>query len=103
MAIWRTRWLVSSVDVYETILRMVERYGFGLALATAVLWFARIDIILPMVDAHRTFLREMASTQREISTALQEQTRLLYVLQDAKDKRSYTVSSPLVPEPAQKN
>ena len=44
---------MSSVDVYETALRMIERYGFGLVLATAILWFVRTDLVLPMVYAHR--------------------------------------------------
>jgi hypothetical protein len=69
------------VDVYETALRMIERYGFGLVLATAILWFVRTDLVLPMVDAHRSFLKEMAATQRDISQAIQEQTRLLYAIQ----------------------
>lgn len=69
---------MSSVDVYETALRVLERYGFGFVLCTAVLWFARTDIILPMVDAHQEFLHEIAITQREITTAVREQTRLLH-------------------------
>lgn len=74
-------WFVSSMDVYEAFLRALERYGFGIMLATAVLWFVRTDLVLPMVDAHRAFLHEMATTQRDISRAIQEQTRLLYALQ----------------------
>ena len=72
---------MSSVEVYETALRMLERYGFGLILATAVLWFVRTDLVLPMVEAHQAFLKEMSETQREISTAIREQTQLLYALQ----------------------
>ena len=72
---------MSSVDVYETALRMVERYGFGLVLATATLWFVRVDLVLPMVEAHQQFLKEMATTQHEISRAVNEQTKLLYALQ----------------------
>ncbi len=72
---------MSSVEVYETALRMVERYGFGLVLASLVLWFVRVDIVLPMVEAHQAFLREMSLTQRDIAEAVHEQTRLLYALQ----------------------
>lgn len=74
-------WIVSSMDVYEAFLRAMERYGFGIVLATAILWFVRTDIVLPMVQAHREFLHEMSHTQHEISRAIQEQTRLLYALQ----------------------
>jgi hypothetical protein len=72
---------VSSVEVYETALRMLERYGFGLVLASLVLWFVRVDIVLPMVEAHQAFLKEMSQTQRDIAQAVHEQTRLLYALQ----------------------
>lgn len=72
---------MSSIDVYEAFLRALERYGFGIMLATAVLWFVRTDLVLPMVHAHEQFLQEMAHTQREITQAIQEQTRLLYRLQ----------------------
>ena len=82
---------MSSVDVYEAGLRMLERYGFGLVLATAILWFVRTDLVLPMVDAHKSFLREMAATQHDIARSIQEQTRLLYVIRDGRDKM-YTTS-----------
>ena len=72
---------MSSVDVYETALRMIERYGFGIVLATAILWFVRTDLVIPMVEAHREFLREMSSTQKDIGKAIREQTQLLYALQ----------------------
>lgn len=72
---------MSSIDVYETALRMLERYGFGLVLASAILWFVRTDLVLPMVAAHQEFLREMSTTQRDISAAIHEQTRLLYAMQ----------------------
>lgn len=82
---------VSSVEVYETALRMLERYGFGLVLASLVLWFVRVDIVIPMVEAHSQFLKEMAVTQRDIAQAVHEQTRLLYALQGGKEK-AYTTS-----------
>lgn len=80
------------MDVYETALRMVERYGFGLILATLVLWFVRTDLVLPMVEAHREFLHEMAHTQRDIADAVHEQTKLLYALQPRPEK-AYTVKA----------
>lgn len=79
---------MGSEQVYDVILRAVERYGFGLILATAVLWFVRVDLVLPMVEAHKQFLQELSASQREIAGAMQEQTRLLYAVQAqvAKDK-----------------
>lgn len=83
---------MSSIDVYEAALRMLERYGFGLMLATMILWFVRTDIVLPMVESHQTFLKEMASTQHEISRAISDQTRLLYAMR-AGTETTYTTST----------
>lgn len=91
---------MSSVEVYETALRMLERYGFGLILATAVLWFVRIDLVVPMVDAHRSFLSEMAETQRGIARSIAEQTRLLYVLMDERRSELTKASTGLSAEQA---
>lgn len=65
----------------DTMLSILREYGFVTLLSCALLYVGRQDIILPMVDAHRTFLKELAETQREISRAVSEQTRLLYALQ----------------------
>jgi len=65
----------------DTLLSLLKDYGFATVLACALLFVGRQDIILPMVEAHREFLREVAATQKEISAAISEQTRLLYALQ----------------------
>jgi hypothetical protein len=54
-----------------------------------------------MVDAHKSFLREMAATQHDIARSIQEQTRLLYVIRDGRDKM-YTTSV-VEPEDEPKN
>jgi len=64
----------------DTLLGIMREYGFATVLACALLYVGRQDIILPMVDAHRTFLKDIAETQREISRAIGEQTRLLYAM-----------------------
>ena len=64
----------------DTFFGIMRDYGFATVLACALLYVGRQDIILPMVDAHRTFLRDIAETQREISRAIGEQTRLLYAM-----------------------
>ena len=38
-------------------------------------------IAAPLVEEHRTFVKSLSETQREISQAIGEQTRLLYALQ----------------------
>lgn len=61
--------------------KIIERWGFPVMAAVALMWFVRADIVVPMVEAHTKFLDEMTVTQRELVQAMQEQTRLLYALQ----------------------
>lgn len=65
----------------ETLYSLLRDYGFATLVACALLYVGRQDIILPMVAAHQAFLKDIAETQREISQAVSEQTRLLYALQ----------------------
>ncbi len=76
----------------DTLLSLLKDYGFATVLAVALLWVGRQDIILPMVEAHRDFLRQVADTQKDISQAISEQTRLLYALQPRGEKQ-YTVKA----------
>lgn len=73
----------------DTLYSILREYGFATLVACALLYVGRQDIILPMVEAHREFLKDIASTQREISQAVAEQTRLLYALQPR--EKAYTV------------
>jgi len=70
-----------TAETKDTLLSILKDYGFATVLACALLWVGRQDIILPMVESHREFLRDVADTQKEISQAISEQTRLLYALQ----------------------
>lgn len=64
----------------ETASRIIERWGFPVLVALATGWVLRNDVLLPLVEEHRIFVRELSETQREISTAISDQTRLLYQL-----------------------
>jgi|694.fasta_scaffold129402_2 hypothetical protein len=81
-----------TAETKDTLLSILKDYGFATVLACALLWVGRQDIILPMVESHREFLRDVADTQKEISQAISEQTRLLYALQP-KDVQVRTVDS----------
>lgn len=70
-----------TAETKDTLLSILREYGFATVVACALLYVGRQDIILPMVEAHREFLRDVAETQKEISQAIGEQTRLLYALQ----------------------
>lgn len=65
----------------DTLYSILREYGFATLVACALLYVGRQDVILPMVESHREFLKDIATTQREISQAIGEQTRLLYALQ----------------------
>lgn len=85
----------------DTMLSLLREYGFATLVACALLYVGRQDIILPMVSAHQEFLKNISETQREISRAVTEQTRLLYALQP-KSERALTTRV-LVPTPNEEN
>jgi hypothetical protein len=65
----------------ETVFQLLCEYGFATLVACFLGYVGRQDVILPMVESHREFLKDIAETQREISQAVGEQTKLLYALQ----------------------
>ena len=65
----------------ETFFQLLREYGFATLVACFLGYVGRQDVILPMVESHREFLKDIAETQREISQAIGEQTKLLYALQ----------------------
>lgn len=71
-------------EVTGTIGSIMERWGFPVLVALAAGWVLRNDVLLPLVEEHRTFVRSLSETQQEISRAVGEQTKLLYALQGDK-------------------
>lgn len=72
---------MSGQDAASLASRVIERWGFPVLVALAAGWVLRNDVLVPLVEEHRIFLRELGETQRELSGAMREQTRLLYALQ----------------------
>ena len=68
-------------EARDTLYSIIERWGFPTLVAIACGWVLRQDVLLPLVEEHRTFVKSLSETQREISKAVGEQTRLLYALQ----------------------
>lgn len=68
-------------ETKDTLVTILRDYGFATAVACALLYTARTDVLIPMVEAHREFLRELSLTQREITRAVTEQTKILYAMQ----------------------
>lgn len=88
---------MSTEIMYERFMRAMERYGWPLILSSAVLFFLRTDVILPMVKSHTQFLaeltlsnREIARTQTEISRLVEDQARTL----EAQTRLLYTICPP---------
>ena len=65
----------------ETLFSIIERWGFPTLVALAAGWVLRNDVLLPLVEGHRSFVRQLSETQQEISQTISEQTKLLYALQ----------------------
>lgn len=79
----------------DTVYSIIERFGFPTLVALALGWFLRADVLLPLVEEHKTFVRNLSQTQQEISKAITEQTRLLYAMQPREPK--YTTGG-IVPD-----
>lgn len=68
-------------EVKATVSNILERWGFPVLVALAAGWVLRNDVLLPLVAEHREFVKQLGETQRDISVAIAEQTKLLYALQ----------------------
>jgi hypothetical protein len=65
----------------ETVFDILNKWGFPTLVALAAGWVLRHDVLLPLVEEHRAFVKQLGETQREISKAITEQTKLLYAMQ----------------------
>lgn len=72
---------MTKEEAASTLHNILERWGFPVLVAVAAGWILRNDVLLPLVEEHRAFVKQLGETQRDISQALTEQTRLLYALQ----------------------
>lgn len=72
---------MSGADMSDAVKTIIERWGFPTLVALAAGYVLRQDVMLPLVDAHKTFLSTIAESQKEIADAVKEQTRLLYAIQ----------------------
>ena len=64
----------------DTMLSVLRDYGFSVLVAIAAGWILRNDVLVPLVEEHRAFVKQLGETQRDIAEAVNEQTRLLYEL-----------------------
>jgi hypothetical protein len=64
----------------ETATKIIERWGFPVLVALAAGWVLRNDVLIPLVEEHKIFVRQLGETQKEISAAVNEQSKLLHQL-----------------------
>lgn len=70
----------------DTIFSVLERWGFPTLVAIGLAWFIRTDLLIPLLEEHRTTVKELRETQREIAKAVTEQTKLLYEMKQMRDQ-----------------
>ena len=70
----------------DTVFGIIERWGFPTLVALAAGWVLRHDVLLPLVEEHRTFVKSLSVTQSEISKAVADQTRLLYEMKHMRNE-----------------
>jgi hypothetical protein len=76
----------------------MERWGFPTLVALGLAFFIRQDLLIPLLNEHRLTLKEVRETQREIATAVNEQTRLLIAIQSGKPISMRTVDANPTPD-----
>jgi hypothetical protein len=83
----------------DTLFGIMERWGFPTLVALGLAFFIRQDLLIPLLDEHRLTLKEVRETQREIATAVNEQTRLLKAIQSGRPITLRADANAAVPEP----
>jgi hypothetical protein len=78
---------MSGTEMSDTLKVIMERWGFPTLVALAAGWMLRNDVMLPLVQQHSVFLQTVAESQKEISSAVREQTKLLYALMPEAQRR----------------
>lgn len=67
---------------YEIIYKAVERFGIQAVLLFVVLWWARTDIVQPLLDAHFDFIDRITDAHEKTTTQLQDLSNKLDTLID---------------------
>ena len=63
---------MTKEELSGTVGSIMERWGFPVLVALAAGWVLRHDVLLPLVEEHRSFVKSLSETQREISQAVAE-------------------------------
>jgi hypothetical protein len=73
-----------TAETKDTLIGIMERWGFPTLVALGLAFFIRQDLLMPLLEEHRLTLKEVRETQREIADAVSDQTRLLISIQSGK-------------------
>jgi len=73
-----------TAETKDTLIGIMERWGFPTLVALGLAFFIRQDLLMPLLEEHRLTLKEVRETQREIADAVNDQTRLLIAIQSGK-------------------
>lgn len=61
----------------EFLYRVAERFGLPVVILVLVLYWARTDIVQPLLDAHFQFIAEVVAIQKQHTAHVQEVGRKL--------------------------
>ena len=73
---------VTVAPAVEFLYRVAERFGLPVVLLVLVLWWARTDIVQPLLDAHFGVVRQIVDGQKEHTKQLENVGRKLDELID---------------------
>jgi hypothetical protein len=88
-----------TTETKDTLIGIMERWGFPTLVAVCLAFFIRQDLLLPLLEEHRLTLKEVRETQREIADAIGDQTRLLLSIQSGKPVHGLRTVDASEPEP----
>jgi hypothetical protein len=88
-----------TAETKDTLIGIMERWGFPTLVALGLAFFIRQDLLLPLLEEHRLTLKEVRETQREIADAIGDQTRLLLSIQSGKPPHGLRTVDASEPEP----
>lgn len=61
----------------EFLYRIAERFGLPVVILAVVMWWARTDIVQPLLDAHFSFIEKLAQGQEKHTEQLESVGRKL--------------------------
>jgi hypothetical protein len=54
----------------EALLKVVERFGLPLVMLTVILWWAKNDVVMPLLNAHFEVVQQIVRGQKDHSEKL---------------------------------